>query len=192
MEIEGIELNERTNTALLTPDQSPLTDAEKDQLDRIQSVAKKASGVNPGLKAVQLAMLFEKNKNREISDNISKASNLQKSMEELVDLNGKLALYSENETEKTITPEIREIFQKLKAKGLDILPEKEMKLSRERLAEVKATISAHTDRIKTDLQVLFTAVLGPAIQTLQSVMDCAKRIEEYTRSTRVIQNIKPA
>lgn len=189
MEIEGIELGERTNAAVLEPTHSTITPAEKDQLDRILTVAK-TSGAHPITDIVETALLFEKFKTRNINANIQKASNLQESMEQLVDLNGKLALYGENETEKTITPEIREIFQKLKAKGIDILPEKETKLSRERLAEVKAAIGAHTERLKTELQVLFTTELSVDIQILQSVMDAARRIEEYARLTRVIQNLK--
>ncbi len=191
MGIEGIELNEGTNAGALGTNRSPLSAGEKDQLDRIQSAAKTINR-NPVKMMIEAALTYDKAQNKKINDNITKATDFRNSIDLLVDLNGKLSLYSDNENEKAITPEIREIFQKLKAKGMDILPEKETKLSRERLAEIKATISAHTERVKTDLQVLMATEIQVDIQVLQTVLDCAKKSEENYRLTRVIQNLKLA
>ncbi len=187
MEIESLELNERSEVKLTDID-TPLSAEEKDQLDRVKKVA--ATNINLGLTAINLGTKFEAYRRKEINNHIQDASELQKTIQLLVDLNGKLSLHKDNENEKPITPEIREICDQLKAKKIDVLSEKETTLTKERLAEIKANVSSHTDRLKTDLQILFTAKLQVCIQELQTILDTLKRIEESSRSTRIIANMK--
>lgn len=163
---------------------------ETETLLKTNSVASPIRCRNLGLTACQLGAKVEKNMSSKILNYIQEASDLQKKIDLLVDLNGKLAIHGDNENEKLITPEIRGICKELKEKGIDLLPEKEQKISRERLAEIKANISAQTDRLKTGLQILFTTKIQVGIQEVQSLLDCMKMIEKYSRSTPIIHNMK--
>lgn len=189
MEIEGVDLTELPGSIFIEPKDAKPSIEEKDLLDRVKSASAPCIG-NLGYLAVSLAQKVERFMNAKINNFIQESSKIQKTIDQLVDLNGKLSIHNDNENEKTITDEIRELCKSLKENGIDILSEKETKLTRERLAEIKANVSAHTDRLKTDLQILFTTKIQVSIQEIQSVLDSAKRTEEYSRSSKIIGNMK--
>lgn len=134
---------------------------------------------NIGLKMLQAGLKVEKFKSGEIVKNINEVSDIQKTIDQLIDLSGKFAIHADTEDEKKISPEIRSLCDSLKEKGIDILPENEIKVTRERIVELKAQVSAHTDRLKTDLQKKFTTEIQVKIQEIQSILECLKTIEKY-------------
>lgn len=147
---------------------------------------------NLALEILHVGLRVEKQKNQELQKHASEAAEIQKTIEKLIDLSGNFAVHMEGNEETVLSEEIQSMCQDLKEKGIEVLQGDNGKMSRDRMAEVKAHISSHTDRLKTDLQKKFTTEIQVKINELQSILDCLKTIEKYSSrlNSTIISNQK--
>ncbi len=180
---------------------APLTPEEKDQIDRINSQSGKISddlssdkpipahlsagnateskSYNLAYEVLNIGLQAERRYNDQLQKHAGEAKGIQGTIENLIDLSGKFAVHMDGDNEKALSDDIHAMCQELKENGIEILQGDEGKMSRDRMAEVKAHISSHTDRLKTDLQKKFTTEIQVKINELHSILDCLKTIEKY-------------
>jgi hypothetical protein len=152
--------------------------AELNNLDqKIQTLS--TTTMSLAYSMLSLGLQVEQRYLTEIDQDVRAASDIQKQIEACINLNGKLTIPADKE-ELPITDEIRALSDDLKAQGLELLQPNETKINRERLSELKATLGARIDLLKTQLQKLFTTKIQVKINELHSLMECMKTVEKYS------------
>jgi ElaB/YqjD/DUF883 family membrane-anchored ribosome-binding protein len=206
---------ERLSVAFAQNRETPLTPEEKDLLGRVKlqtpNLITDLSSYKPILShsstgdstetkthnvtfaMLQYGILIEQSFNADLQKHASEASEIQQTIEKLIDVSGKLAVHMEGDGERVLSDEIQSLCQDLKDKGIEVLQGKEGKVSRDRMAEIKAHISSHTDRLKTDLQKKFTTEIQVKINELHSILDCLKTMEKYASrlNSTIVSNQRP-
>ena len=128
---------------------------------------------------LKLGLQMEKSHTKSLHHEADKVADIQKTMEQLINLSGEFAVHAKGDDEKVLSDEILSMCQHLQEKGIEILQGNEGKISRERMAELKAHISARIDHLKTEVQGIVTTKMQPMINQLHSILECLKTIEKY-------------
>lgn len=134
---------------------------------------------NLGQSILNLGLTVEETYNERLLQDAHDAREIQKTIEQLIDLSTQFAVHADGDGEKAVSDKIQEMCNALKQSGIEILQSGEKKISKERMAEIKANISSHTERLKTDLQIKFTTEIQVKINELHSILECMKTIEKY-------------
>lgn len=128
-------------------------------------------GPNLAWGALQAGLAKERQTNIEISNHVKDGEKMQKDIDLLLDLNAELIAHKEGqpagEPLKKILSELAERHVHL-WKGED--------LSKEKISELKSLSSAQVDKLRSNLQILFTTKIQPAIQAISAILETVKEI----------------
>jgi hypothetical protein len=156
---------------------------------KVNDQATKALSTNAGRAILDLGMKREKVYQQQLAVSTKEASAINQTIKTLVDLNGKLSV---SEKDVVLSDEILKLFKELENAGITLLQSGEKKLPPARMSEVKAQISTHNDRLKTELQTIFSTKIQVMISELNSLLESLKMIEKLfaTLLSNIIRNQK--
>lgn len=154
------------------------------------AAAKVSCCANLGWSVLTLGLQIESRYKERIVQETGKARQIQDTLQSLIQLNGQMP-GSENET--VLTEETLKQFAELEQRAkITLLQPGEKKVSPVRLNEIKAQIHAHSDRLKTELQTLFSTRIQVAISEMQSFMETMRKTcEAYAQSISRYINQRP-
>lgn len=163
-------LERKLNAALSQPE----SESEKKT-----AAAAKTAFPNIAYEMIRIGLRVEARSNKELDRHAKEAGEIQKTIEKLIDLSGHFSEKAKGSSEKELSEKITALCSQLKEQGIEIFSGDLKKLKEEQIVEIKAKIGAHTDRLKTDLQIKFTTEIQVKINELHSILDCLKTIEKY-------------
>jgi len=143
---------------------------------KVSYVAHSAIPVNITYSIVNLVLAKEQLNNEKLHHYAGEASKIQDSIELLVNLNGKLSV---SDQDIAVTDEVRQMAQDLQKQNIEILHDGEKTIKPERMTEIKALIGSHTDRLKTQLQQIFTTKIQVVISETNSILEAVRMILKY-------------
>ncbi len=143
---------------------------------KVSYVAHSTMPVNITYMIVDLVLTKEQINNDKLHHHTDDASKIQDSMEQLVNLNGKLSV---SDQDIAVTDEVRQMAQNLKKQGIELVRDDEKSIKPERMTEIKALIGSHTDRLKTQLQQIFTTKIQVVISETNSILEALRMILKY-------------
>jgi hypothetical protein len=142
---------------------------------RVAEGAITLSKSNLMLNFILVGMAKERLYQSDLKKHANEAAKINATMKMLIDLNARL-IVSDHDT--NLTDEIRASFDELKKNGIELLHDGEMKISPERMAEIKTALGSHSDRLKMELQNLFTTKIQVKISEINSLLDILKTTEK--------------
>lgn len=163
--------NKISNASYPTP---PSTTTEK-----VANTGRQTLFPNVAMTMLQVGLRVENQHNKTLERHAAEAQEIQKTIEQLIDLSNMFGEKARGNKETELSEKIQKLSSDLEKKGIDLFKEDPKKLKEEQIIELKAKIGAHTDRLKTDLQIKFTTEIQVKINELQSILDCLKTIEKY-------------
>jgi hypothetical protein len=147
-----------------------------------QKVAHKALHIDPTIATVKLGAEFENTSAKKLRHLEAQAEKNMDSVDLLLDLSQELATMGES---LQLTAKTKDILQKLKNNGISLLDGTDT-VTKEQLIALKSSISLRTDKLRTQVQQIFTKV-QTAIQYMSSINDTVKKmISEHTDFMRKI------
>jgi hypothetical protein len=158
---------------------------------KILAVAANALSINSALSIIGLGMQKLELDNNRMNVYIDEATKINQTVQKLLQLNSQLPL-SENET--TLSDSTIAQFKELEKSQITLLQPGEKKLSPTRLAELKALINSHNDRLKMELQIKFTTQIQVATNEMNSLQEAIKMILKYhdRLMTNIVQRMRSA
>lgn len=155
---------------------TPTEEATQEVADQIlnRTEMNRVLTFDPSLEVIKAGAAFEK-KSTDLLSAMEKDSNASIAMIDLLlDLSKEAgALDSEN---PKITEKMRGLIDKLKENGLSILDISEgEEIDKDRLTTLKSTIGSHIDKLRTQIQQIFTK-MQTVIQNMSSVNDTIKKM----------------
>ena len=143
---------------------------------------------NLAWEAVKTVLLKEEITNRQLNGHIETVEKHQKDLDLLLDFSSELTGYKEDTTE--MSEKMKDLLAKLKERGIDLWKGEELTLSKEKIAELKSLSSAQVDKLRSNLQIIFTTKIQVLIQALGSIMEALKNIVQ--NNNRLISAINQA
>ncbi|MBF8262757.1 MAG: hypothetical protein HW387_422 [Parachlamydiales bacterium] len=125
---------------------------------------------------LQLGLKREHDYHVQLNRHAEEGSNIQGQMRQLIDLNGKLTV---GDKEVELSDEIISIAHDLEKYGINLLQKSEKKISPDRMNEIKAQIGSHSDRLKTELQNIFSTKIQVTINDMNSIMESLRMIIKH-------------
>ncbi len=128
---------------------------------------------NLAWEAVKAGLAKEELTNKQLKAHIAEAEKHQKDIDLLLDLSAELTSYKED----TEMPEkMRSLLKELKERGIDLWKSEETVLSKEKIAELKSLSSGQVDKLRSNLQIIFTTKIQSLIQSIGAIMETLKEI----------------
>lgn len=128
---------------------------------------------NLAWESVKAGLAKEKLVNSELNKHIAQAEMHQKDIDLLLEFSAKLTAHKEG-TE--MSPEMLQLLDQLKTRGIDLWQGDEKELSKEKISELKSLSSSHVDKLRSNLQIIFTTKIQTLIQSIGSIMEILKDI----------------
>lgn len=165
---------ENTSTEIHLPVTIPQNRAT-DNLDRsVHDCAMKS--YNLCWEFLQLGIKKEELYVRKLFQYSNEAGEIQKAIEQVIQVNGMLPL---SDKSTTLSDDVIQAIQKLEKHSIHLLKENEKKISPERMAEIKTTLGTHLDRLKTELQNKFSTKIQVTINEINSLLDTIRSTIKY-------------
>ena len=122
---------------------------------------------NVGWQILELGLKREKDYQVKLITSTNKASSIQQTMQKLIELNG---LLSTSEKDVVLSDQALAICKDLEENAkITLLKSGEKKVSPARMGELKVQIGAHNDRLKTELQTIFSTEIQVLINEINSL-----------------------
>jgi hypothetical protein len=123
--------------------------------------------------AIQAGLAKERVSHALLDEHVAEAKKIQKSMDLLLELNGSLAPLKEGGElpEKTKT-----LLAELKAVGIDLWQAEHTNLTEKEVEGIKQLASSQMDKLRTDLQIIFTTKIQVETNAIASIMEILKTI----------------
>lgn len=132
------------------------------------------TSLDPGKEAILAGAEFEKRSTNDLKTMENKSNEIIKSIDLLLDLSreaGKL-----NADKPLLNDEMKSILSQLKERGINLLDLPEGKeFDKEQLATLKSALGSHMDKLRTEVQQIFTK-MQTVIQNMSSVNDSIKKM----------------
>ncbi len=132
--------------------------------------------INLAYEVIKVIGSYEKDKAEKDLKNLQeKADEFTRSIDLLLDLSretGKL-----NSEKPKITDEIRSLLEQLKSRGINLDLTNGKEIDKEQLMTLKSAIGSHTDKLRMEVQQIFTK-MQTVLSSLSSVLDSGKKIIE--------------
>jgi len=142
---------------------------------KVSIQATKILSTNVGWEIVNVGLKKERIYNSELLKKTNEATEIQQTIQKLIELNGQLSI---SEKDVVLSDKTLALFKELEKAKITILQPADKKISPTRMAEIKAQIGAHNDRLKTELQTLFTTKIQVMINELNSLLDTLRTIQK--------------
>lgn len=124
---------------------------------------------NLAWQCVEAGLNAEKRSNEKLKGFTEQARLIQNKMDKLLDLS------SLQEKDEQLKDKLKTILADLRKEGLDLWPEAN-EIDTSKLSELKQIASSRTDKLRSDLQILFTTDIQNEIQTIQSIVESLREI----------------
>lgn len=150
---------------------------------------KKEEFPNVAYEFVKLGLAKEKFVNEQINGHVREANKIQKQIDLLLDLQGQLNALSNEASE--MTQEMKDIIAELKELGVDVWKEEKFEINKEKVSKLKSHASSQVDKLRSNLQIIFTTKIQVFIQMISSILEIVKEsIHNDTRGkSRILQNM---
>ncbi|EKE07727.1 MAG: hypothetical protein ACD_17C00543G0003 [uncultured bacterium] len=159
-----------------SPESSATVEALEHLSQELDNVAQSGSLKFPKLawEAVQLSLAKEKQLNEKMNGHIEEAGKIQKNIDLLLDLNALLIPLKKESNE--VSQELKNLLGELKERGIDLWKNDGKTLSKEDIAQLKSLSSAQTDKLRSNLQILFTTQINDCVHKIQAILEACKNI----------------
>ncbi|PIS02772.1 MAG: hypothetical protein COT85_01705 [Chlamydiae bacterium CG10_big_fil_rev_8_21_14_0_10_42_34] len=153
---------------------------EKDVTDyktQLENAPKEPSRLNfPNLawESVKAGLEKEAQINSQLNVHLKEAEKNQKDIDLLLDLSAELTSFKKDENKTT--EKLKEILGELKERGINLRVNDEETLTEEKIAELKSLSSAQIDKLRSNLQILFTTKIQTLIQSISAILEILKDI----------------
>jgi hypothetical protein len=109
-----------------------------------------------------------------LNGHIKKAEEHQKDIDLLLDFSSELTAMKEDQ--KEMSEKLKTILGQLKERGIDLWKSEDQTLSKEKISELKSLSSAQVDKLRSNLQILFTTKIQVLVQAIGAILECVKDI----------------
>jgi len=131
---------------------------------------------NVGWEILDLGLKKEKMYQAVLIQSTNEASEIQQTIQKLLELNGQLHL---GEKDVVLSDQTLALFKDLEKAKITLLQPGEKKISPTRMSELKAQIGANNDRLKTELQTLFSTKIQVRINEINSLLESLRTTAKY-------------
>lgn len=128
---------------------------------------------NLAWESIQAGLIKEQITNDQINAHVKEAENIQKDIDLLLELSAELTALKEGEAP---TEKMKEILDQLKIRDIDLWKRDLSEMNKEEISEMKSLSSAQVDKLRSNLQIIFTTKVQVLIQSIGSIMEILKDI----------------
>lgn len=157
-------------------EQNRTLNASVSKLTKIQTELKSKTTPFPNiaLEAVLAGMEKERITNDQLNQHIATAQKYQQDIDLLLDLSSELVALKDDVNE--MPEKVKNLLQRLKEeRGIDLW-KGEGPFTKEKVSEIKSLTSAQVDKLRSNLQIVFTTKIQTLTQTISSILECIKDI----------------
>ncbi len=187
---------EAPSTQIITPDRVtpikpvplrllPLMDLVKETEElksQLEHVEERLTGPNPpapheagfpnlAFEAVMAGLLKECATNTQLQGHIAKVKETQQDIDLLLDLSAALTA---SKNDQKMSEEVERLLKELEKRGIDLLKGGDTSLNKEKISELKSLAGAQVDKLRSNLQIVFTTKIQTLIQQLSAIMEAIK------------------
>lgn len=134
----------------------------------------RATFPNLAWESVKAGLAKEKITNDQLNGHISEAQKLQKDIDILLDLSAELTALKDDVNE--MPEKVKTILGQLKERGIDLWKTEGNEISKEKISELKSLTSAQVDKLRSNLQIIFTTKIQTLVQSIGAILECVKDI----------------
>jgi hypothetical protein len=128
---------------------------------------------NFALEAVLAGLAKERQTNETLKKHIETAEGYQKDIDLLLDLSAELTKLKGEENE--VPARVKELLIELDKRGIHLEKGEGLEtVTKEQIAELKSLSSAQMDKLRSNLQILFTTKIQFLIQAISAILECVK------------------
>lgn len=161
-----------------------------DLKNQLEDVEEKLTGPNPpapheagfpnvAFEALMAGLIKESTTNTQLQGHIAKVKETQKDIDLLLDLSAALTA---SKNDQKMSEEVKRLLGELKSRGIDLW--KGEVLDKEKISELKSLTSAQVDKLRSNLQIVFTTKIQTLIQQIGAILESIKDI--IRQNSRVI------
>lgn len=129
---------------------------------------------NVAWEAVKLGLEKERFVNDQINTHVKEAEKIQKNIDLLLDLQAEMTSLNDDASE--MSQKMREILERLKDQGIDLWKSEDSSINKEKISQLKSLTSAQSDKLRSNLQIIFTTKIQVLIQIIGAIMETLKDI----------------
>lgn len=124
-----------------------------------------------------------------LAKSTNEASEIQQTIQKLIELNGELSI---SEKDVVLSDRAINLCKELEKAQITLIKPGEKKISPARMGELKAQIGSQNDRLKTQLQTLFTTKIQVMINEMNSLLESLRTIHKFfdRLMSNIISNMK--
>lgn len=135
--------------------------------------------------AVQLGLAKEAHVNAQINGHVNEANKIQKDIDLLLDLSQAISAMPDGAEQ--LSQEVQDILSQLKERDIDLWKTEDMSANKEKISELKRNSSSQVDKLRSNLQIIFTTKIQVLIQTIGSIMEILKNL--VNQNSRLMHSI---
>jgi hypothetical protein len=129
---------------------------------------------NLGWESVKAGLAKETHTNQKLSEHIKTAEGHQQDINLLLDLSAELTAHKDDAT--VLSEKAQTTIAQLKNRGIDIWKGDLNSYSKEKISDTKSLINNQIDKLRTNLQIVFTTKIQTLIQAIGTILDAVKNI----------------
>lgn len=129
---------------------------------------------NLAWESIKLGLAKEKLVNDQLNGHIQAAEKHQKEIDLLLDFSAELTAHKKGEGE--MSEKMKSLLAELKERGIDLWKSEEMTLNEERVSDLKSLTNAQVDKLRSNLQIIFTTKIQTLIQSIGAIIETLKDI----------------
>ena len=129
---------------------------------------------NVAWEAVKLGLEKERFVNDQINTHVKEAEKIQKNIDLLLDLQAEMTSLNDDASE--MSQKMREILERLKDQGIDLWKSEDSSINTEKISHPKSLTRAQSDKLRSNLQIIFTTKIQVLIQIIGAIMETLKDI----------------
>lgn len=156
--------------------------ALESDIEQLEEFQKEPSLQFPNLawEAVVAGLMKEQQTNDKLKEHIDEAQKHQKDIDLLLDLSAELSALKDDQ--KEMPEKLKDLLGQLKERGIDLWKHENGEISKERISDLKSLSSAQVDKLRSNLQILFTTKIQVLVQSIAAILECVKdAIRNYSR-----------
>ncbi len=127
---------------------------------------------NLAWEAVKAGLAKERLSNEQLNTHIKEAEKIQKDIDLLLDFSAELTAHKDES--KELSEKAKALLAQLKERGIDLW--KGEGLNKEKISELKSLTSGQVDKLRSNLQIIFTTKIQFLIQAIGAIMESLKDI----------------
>ena len=134
---------------------------------------------NLAWEAIKAGLVKEQITNAQLNAHIKEAEKHQKDIDLLLDFSAELTGHKDDASD--LTERAKELIEELKGRGIDLWKGEDKTITKEKISALKDLSNSHVDKIRSNLQILFTTKIQVKIQAIGSIMEALKDIIRNNR-----------